>query len=277
MSKACLFSVVFAIGLVNAMIRPVRDHVNDTGFINALLDGGGISFIVWFAIYCSLDLLLKSGSEVSGKKDWIAAFSAVFLFIIPSAFVSWLVLAVFAGYCSFTSFKPETFARNAALVMLAISLRVPVSDICLKLTADIFLQFDAMATQLVAGFMNPLIGREGNIIIGSDGHELFIMTGCASFTNISLAFLLWFTLVRTQILVWKRSFTLYIVPLITLVMGINIWRLSMMALSKEDYLFYHDGVGGDIVNVAILLVALGVAFLSIYIDQHRFGRQKYVA
>ncbi len=277
MSKACLFSVVFAIGLVNAMIRPVRDHVNDTGFINALLDGGGISFIVWFAIYCSLDLLLKSVSEVSCKKDWIAAFSAVFLFMIPSAFVSWLVLAIFAGYCSFASLKPETFARNATLVMLAISLRVPVSDICLKLTADIFLQFDAMATQLVAGFMNPLIGREGNIIIGSEGHELFIMTGCASFTNISLAFLLWFTLVRTQILVWKRSFTLYIVPLITLVMGINIWRLSMMALSKEDYLFYHDGVGGDIVNVAILLVALGVAFLSIYIDQHRFGGRQYVA
>ena len=269
MSKANLFGLVFAIGLVNAMIRPIREHMYDTGVINALLDGGGISFIVWFAIYCSFDLLLRSHPQVSQRKDWVAAFSAMFLFMIPSAFVSWIVLAVFAGYCSFVSLKPKTFARNAALVMLAVSLRVPVSDVCLKLTADVFLKFDAMATQLFAGLINPLIGREGNIIIGPEGHELFIMTGCASFTNISLALLLWFTVLRTQVLVWKRYFTLYIGPLIAVVISINIWRLSMMAFSKEYYLFYHDGLGADIVNASILLSALSIALASIYFENHR--------
>ena len=276
MSKAHLFSIVFAIGLVNAMIRPMRAHMSDIGVLNALLDGDGISFIVWFAIYCSFDLLLRSNPQASQRKDWVAAFSAMFLFMIPSAFVSWIVLAMFAGYCSFVSFKFGTFARNAALVMLAVSLRVPVSDVCLKLTADVFLKFDAMATQLFAGFMNPLIGREGNIIIGPEGHELFIMTGCASFTNISLALLLWFTALRTQMLVWKRSFTLYIGPLIAVVISINIWRLSMMAFSKENYFFYHDGLGADIVNVAILLSALSIAFLSIYLENHGFKERQHV-
>ena len=68
---------------------------------------------------------------------------------------------------------------------------------------------------------------------------------------------------RAQIVRWRQSFALYIIPLIVVVMGINIMRLSLMARSREAYFFYHDGLGADIINAIILLVAMGIALIPI--------------
>ncbi len=277
MPRLKLFSIVFAVGLINAMIRPIREHVTDFGFFDSLVGGFGISFIVWFAIYCSFDFLRKYPDQDANRKDWSLAFFTMLLLLIPSAFLSWIALSFFAGYCGFFIFQSGTAGRNACLIMLAVALRVPVSDICLKLSADALLQFDAMATLSLLNMIDPTSVRQGNIIIGSSGHELLIMTGCASFTNISLALLLWFTVVRTQILRWQPVLTLYIIPLSALVMGINIVRLSMMTLSQEQYFFYHDGLGADIINALILLGTLGIALLSIYFEKHRDRETVYVA
>lgn len=278
MSRLNLFSLVFAFGLINAMIRPIRAHVLEFGFIDSLITGFGISFIVWFAIFCSLDLLRKcSSGQEACRNDWVMAFAAMILFAIPSAFISWVVLSFFAAYCGFFVYRTGSIGRNGALIMLAIALRVPVSDICLKLSADALLQFDAMATLSLLQLMGLNAVRQGNIVIGSGGHELLIMTGCASFTNISLALLLWFTVVRTQVMRWRSALTFTIIPLTVLVMGINIARLAMMARSQEEYFFYHDGFGADLVNALILLVALGMALVSIHFEKRKSKEVVYAA
>ena len=277
MPRSNLFSIVFAIALINAMIRPVREHIIEFGFVESLPGGFGISFIVWFAIYCSFNLLRKSSDETASRNDWVMAFLTMHLLIIPSASVSWIALSFFAGYCGFFVFRAGTTGRNASLIMLAIALRIPVSDICLKLSADALLQLDAAATLSLLNLIDPTVIRQGNIIIGSGGHELFIMTGCASFTNISLALLLWFTVVRMHILRWRSVLTLAVIPLVTIVMGINIARLSMMALSQERYFFYHDGLGADIVNALVLLAALGIALLSVRFENRQNRGTAYVA
>ena len=277
MPRLNLFSFVFIFGLINAMIRPIREHILEFGFIDSFLGGFGISFIVWFAIYCSFDLLSKSSTKPASRNDWVMAFVIMILFAIPSAFMSWLALSLFAAYYGFFVFQAGSIARNGAFIMLAVALRVPVSDIFLKLSADALLQFDAMATLFLLHLMEPEAVRQGNIVIGAGGHELLIMTGCASFTNISLALLLWFTVVRTKIRRWRGAFSLTIIQLIMLVMGINILRLAMMARSQEEYFFYHDGLGADIVNALILLVALGMALLSVYFENRKDKEAVYVA
>ena len=277
MSRCNLFIFIFSCGLINAMIRPIRENILEFGFIDSLVSGFGISFIVWFAIYCSFDLLYKLSHEKANRHDWILAFITIVILLIPSAIISWLALSFFASYCGFFVFKSGDIARNGSLIMLAIALRVPVSDIFLKLSADLLLQFDAMATLTLLHFIDPDAVRQGNIVIGTAGHELLIMTGCASFTNISLALLLWFTVVRTQIQFWHSRLTLYILPLTFIVMGINITRLTMMARCQEEYFFYHDGLGADIINALILLVALSIALLSIYLEKRKNKKVTYVA
>ena len=277
MSRHNLYVIVFLFGLTNAMIRPIRENILELGFFQSLLNGFGISFIVWFAIYCCFDLLFKCKNRTSNTSDWTAAFIALCSFFVPSAFMSWLMLACYASYCAFISLKKGNRSRNACLIMLAISMRVPISDVCLKLSANSLLQFDAMATLSLLQFLQADVIRQGNIIIGSEGHELLIMTGCASFTNISLALLLWFTIVRSNVRHWSHNLSFYIVPLTILVMGINISRLAMMASSKEDYFFYHDGLGADIINACILKTSLGIALLTIGFDKSRNKECRYAS
>ena len=271
MPRNNLFMLIFAFGLANAMIRPIREHVTEFGAVDSLISGFGISFIVWFAVYCSFDLMRKANTNKANQIDWIVAFFTMILLLVPSAFASWVTLSLFAAYCGFHAFRSASIGRNASLIMLAIALRVPVSDVCLKLSADALLQFDTIATLSLLSFMGVEAVRQGNIVIGAAGHELLIMTGCASFTNISLALLLWFTIVRTQIKHWHTKLTVYILPLTAMVMGINIARLSMMALSQEDYFFYHDGLGADIVNALILIAALGTAMICITFEKRRLA------
>jgi len=275
MPRHNLFALIFAIGLINAMIRPIRSDIAEFGFVDSMLGGFGISFIVWFAIFCVFDLLYRQRVEKITRNDSFATLFTLIMLMIPSAFISWIALSLFSFYGVIFAYKKPGMARNACFIMLAIALRVPVSDIVLRLTADALLQFDAIATLFVLKFIDPTAIREGNIIIGPGGHELLIMTGCASFTNISLALLLWFTVLRTQITYWRHRLTLYILPLVIMVMGVNIARLALMARSTDDYFFYHDGMGADIVNALVLVIALGMAVLSLLVEKQRKGRRGY--
>ncbi len=252
------------------MASPAQKHITDHGIVNSITNGLGNSFIVWFSIYCSYHLLRHCPNIPAKRADWFMAFIVVMTFLIPSALTSWIALSLFSLYCGFIVFKQGSYGRNSCLIMLAISLRVPVSDICLKLFSGALLEFDAATTLYFLHIIGFQSIREGNIIIGPGGHELFIMTGCASFTNISLALLLWFSLVRSKILRWRAYLSLYIIPLVLFVMTINMARLSMMAISREQYFFYHDGIGADIVNGVILLSALVFAFLSIWHEKKKY-------
>ncbi len=267
MLRRDLFSFVFIAALLNAMIRPMREHIAEFGIWEGSINGFGISFIVWFAIFCSLDLLRKSSAKAFTHYDSIIAVVAMTMLVIPSAFVSWLALAFFSIYCAFFANKNAPLGRNASLIMTAVSMRIPISDICLKISADALLKFDALATLSFLKMLGIQASRQGNIIIGAEGHELLIMTGCASFTNISLALLLWFTILRANIKTWHSGLTLCVAPLIALVVGINVFRLSMMARSKELYFFYHDGLGADIISALILLTSIAMALLCLSFER----------
>lgn len=270
MPRHNLFTIVFFFGLANAMIRPVKEHINEFGWLDSAISGFGVSFIVWFAIYCAFDMLYKKQPRNSASAtDWCMAAMALTLCILPSAMISWLALASFSIYCAFYVYARATPERNGALILLAVALRVPISDLFLKLSSDALLQFDAMATLTMLRLIDPAAIRIGNIVVGSSGHELLIMTGCASFTNVSLALLLWFTILRTQLLHWSRTITLSLIPLVVAVVAVNIGRLTMMARSQEAYFFYHDGLGADIINAAILLIALAIAALCVVFEKRR--------
>jgi len=273
-----LVSFIFIMGLTNAMIRPILLHIEEFGFLHSAINGFGISFIVWFAVYCGLHLLYQDkGSTMATSPDIAIGIITLVLLCLPSSLLSWIFLSCFAAYCSVFMPFQTTAPRHACAIILAVSLRIPISELCLRLSADTFLQFDAVATQTLLQFLDPEIIRQGNILIGSSGHELLIMTGCASFTNISLALLLWFTIVRSKITIWKHSFNLYIAPLCILVMGINIFRLSMMTLSVDLYHFYHDELGADITNVAILLIALLTALTTLHFHTYNHKGETYVS
>lgn len=271
MLRPDLFANIFFIGLANSMIRPILKNINDIGFIESITTGFGISFIIWFSIFSSLFLIQNSNEKKATRNDFLFSFIALVLFMIPSSYISWITLSVYSLYTIFATRLDSYKLRNACLIMLAVSARTPLSDICLKIFSDSLLKFDAIVTHFSSKMFNPSITRHGNILVTDSNHELLIMTGCASFTNISLAILLWFTIIRSNVFKWQKHYNLYILPLCLSVMGLNIFRLSMMSFSKDLYFYYHDGLGANIINACILIVSILFAFICIHTPSKKRG------
>ncbi|WP_343563418.1 archaeosortase/exosortase family protein [Kiloniella sp. b19] len=263
-----LFLLVLSFGLANAMLRPILESIEEFSFYSALWQGFGISFIVWFAVHVVYEQLLKSSSAPADTTSLAVSFLTLLLFLFPSSMMAWIGLGFYCFYYSFLipalKDPDHRIFRNAVLIAMALSFRVPVSDILLKISADFFLRFDALATELLLQLYGLNTERKGNIVNIEGGHELLIMTGCASFTNISLSLLLWFTIVRSQNDYWKNSHYLFLGLLALVVFLINLVRLSLMTLSKEDYFFYHDGTGADIVDALIVVSSIVLAFACVF-------------
>lgn len=262
-----LFAIVLSFGLANAMLRPMSEQIKEFGFYAALWQGFGISFIVWFAIHSIYEQLYRVTSSRADLISLLVGGVTLLFFMLPSSMVAWVALGLYCCYYAF--FVPELkrpkqrVFRSASLIALALAFRVPLSDTLLKISADFLLRFDAFATEKLLAFSGFTASRTGNIVRVDGEHDLLVMTGCASFTNISLALLLWFTLVRAQGPAWKNSNYLVLGLLAVLVLMMNLVRLSLMTLSRENYFFYHEGTGADIIDALIVFVAIALAFVCI--------------
>lgn len=255
MTRQVWYICVVLIGIANALIRRALEIVSEVGFIDAALQGLGSSFIVWFSLYISLDFLMRGRRVVLSRRDFILTLPALFLFCVPSAMVAWVGFIFLSSLLLLQSDISKT-QRIGFSVLLAASLRVPVASIALKLCAPLLLMIDAWVTTFSLGFVSKTAERSGNVIHGPDGHDLLVMTGCTSFTNISLALLLWFTLIRMHTLIWDWRYGVSGALIVIGVFTLNIVRLTLLALGAENFAYYHDGFGAEFFGAGYLIITI---------------------
>ena len=109
-------------------------------------------------------------------------------------------------------------------------------------------EFETIAVQAV---LTPTGGftRDGLVITTGGDHGIMIEEGCSAFQNVSLASLIWLSLVKLDTLTirprmsgsaprWRRA-----------TVTLNTIRLALMAQSPSMYNFWHNGGGVSIVIV----------------------------
>lgn len=249
-----LYGVVLGLGCANALIRPVMGSINTHG-IEAVLSGFGITFVIWGALYWSLSVVISRPYETPNKRDYLIALAALLGFLYPSATVCWLVVGLVA--LSWRKWgKLDGQVTVAFSVIIFASLRDPLASLALKLFATPLLDGDALLASLVMAIWDGSVSRSGNLITGSDGHQLLILTGCTSYTNLSIALLAWFTLSQALVgsITVKQALAGAAVTLSIVV--INIGRLALMGIGPNTYRYIHDGDGAIVVDIVMVLATL---------------------
>lgn len=262
MNRGYFLAACLAIGTANGLIRPALLAVENNGWADALTNGLGTSYVIWCAIGLGLFHFRRAGEAPLGGRDKLIGALALVGFVVPSAIASWSVMAVLALAVLMDRRSDDVIGRGAA-IMLAVGLREPMAFLALKLFAAPLLNLDAALT---AGLLNLLTGigtHTGNIVEGPDGHRLVILTGCTSYTNLSIALLSWFAVSRTFVLRWRRRHTVTGLAVGVSVLALNILRLVFMAMGSETYRFFHDGAGVQLFDAAVLTVILALTFSSI--------------
>ncbi|EPJ43964.1 MAG: hypothetical protein OFPI_41290 [Osedax symbiont Rs2] len=251
----------------NALLPGILAQIIALGFFTALSGGFKQNAIIWMGIAASCYLRWRAYSAAQFRssmpdrslaqgyyrKQHLICLLLALLLVIPSATFSWLVCALAALLWRLHG-RVNRSDCSAAVLMIAVALREPVSQLSLSLFAEQILGFDSFLSSLLLS-ANIDTGQIGNIIVSPD-FSLLVLTGCSAFNNASLALLLWLTLCfllhqkTTAMDSWRLLLLLFLVVLS------NSLRLSLMTGSLEDYQYFHQGKGADAFNDLSTLLPL---------------------
>ncbi|RED43794.1 hypothetical protein [Aestuariispira insulae] len=215
----------------------------------------GIQPVTLFAALLGLWQLLKSPFALKpSRADLWVAIIVMALCLLPFARTAWFALALFSGWACFRLKGNAQGSETGYVILLAVSLRDPISVAMLDLFSDGFLTFDAWASGSLLNLFGDTITVQSNMFSNSDGHSVYVLTGCASFKDISFGLLIWFSVIRTS---GSRPLSFWFscgAALALCLMFINIVRLALMGLSPAHYSFIHDGTGAQIFQGLLITI-----------------------
>ncbi|MCP3870938.1 MAG: hypothetical protein GY703_23145 [Gammaproteobacteria bacterium] len=223
-----------------------------------------------FALLLGLTLWLSFERQRPGSTDRGVAIALSLLFLIPSYQIGWLILLMFSLWL-WRGTKHNSRARTALLIMGLAALQPLLVTYLLKWFAAPVLAFDAW---LVSGLLKLTTGsgnHTGNIIFGPSKHQLLILRGCSSVTNLGSAWMAWFALSRFRgIALSMREIAVVTVLTVTIV-GMNILRLYTMAIDLDWHNWWHSDTGEQsyqLVSAALLLTVIVSGIRYVGLRQH---------
>jgi len=246
-----LFAGLVVVGFANGVSHRLMNALSEAGG-RAFLGMFDISAIVWIALAVCTLFLLGPPKRAASKGDKVAATLAIAAFLVPIPQLSWLALSGFGIYLA-ASAPPGSLSRRGAWLLLAMTVPMFWSRAIFSLMSDVILGFDAVLVSLVLG-----TGRSGNTIAFADGWGYFyIAPGCSSLANVSLAVLCW--ILTTQALGTACSARLrYCFLAAGAVVAINVARLTLIGIYRENFELIHGPVGSAIAGWTTFVVVFAI-------------------
>lgn len=255
--RPALFAIVGSVAAVNGFAGKIATAIAETPLLITILDLGGISAIVWFAIG---SLFLISGEPPARSDllrwDKVVAGLTLFLSFIPLNFAGAMGLLLCGAYLAGTSIR-GTPDRRLAIVLIGLTGPLIWGRFLLALIGPFLLALDARMAGLLAG-----VPVDGNVVSLRDGSgSLYVALGCSSVHNMSLATLLFLTL--TQLL--RLRFTPFLlatgIAAALAMAAVNVTRLAVLARYPQHFDLMHTGSGGTLFG-AISFIAAGAIIVA---------------
>jgi MFS family permease len=231
MTRHGVLLIGISIALLNAMLRPVMSgNWHPNYLIMAVLASA-----IWQVVgarnpdqYRNSDVVLLIGLLVS--------------LLMPSSQWAWISLGVFC----LVHFRFGGWSRGTSIVLLvlaAAAFREPVGHFIKEWLAEDLLQFDTGLVEALLVLQGAEVVQSGNILRLANDHALVVLTGCGSFTNISVALLVWYGACMMQVGGWRSRFIWSGLVVAVLTLFVNVLRLALLAQGPGWFTFFHDGAG----------------------------------
>jgi len=248
---------VFACAGVLATANALADRIigpSDSPMILRILDLGGISAVIWFAMFAALIIGFQADREPLRKSDWPILLIVLACTLVPVTWVARAALVLCAAYLFVTS-RPREPTRRAALVLLALTGTLVWGPLIMSLFAGPVLSLDAHIAGWVIG--SPV---NANMVkfVASDRIYIIAM-GCSSIHNMSLAIVLWCTAVALFDLKVDWRLLLVGAAMMGVTFVLNVARLSAIGRFPDYFDFLHMGAGAVLFGWAALI---GMALLA---------------
>ncbi len=164
--------------------------------------------------------------------------------------------------------RRDPLVSSFGQMLLALAFYEWLGPAVFHLVSPWVLRFETVAVQAV---LTPMGGftRDGLVITTGGDHGIMIEEGCSAFQNVSLASLIWLSLVKLDTLTIRPAHVWICATMAGATVTLNTIRLALMAQSPSMYNFWHNGGGVSIVSFTMLAGMLLICLGGLWIVDRR--------
>jgi hypothetical protein len=194
-----------------------------------------LSFIAIYTVFKSkIDSIVLSGLDFA-----IISFCAMF-FLLPEPRLPF-VGATIAGLYFWWRHAHDERLASAGQLWLAISIYECWGPVLFKVISAPIIQQEASVITKLGQLAGAGLHLDGVRIYSPSGWFIYVMEGCSSFHNSSLAVLIWMSLIKIAgVKVSGSKLVALCIGIITII-SLNMLRILLMTSSEEAYHFWHEG------------------------------------
>lgn len=225
---------------------------------------GSQNYLYWFAVYVVFFRLRRSDDAAPASRLDICVAMTVCLATLCSSFLPYrfatgLLVTVTAGYVLLQQ-DGDRNLRAAGIVLLAVAVQLVWAPILFQLFTPELLRADAALVGKMLSWLWPDVVWRGTTFIAPDGHTIALVGACSSFNNVSSALLACVTVTMLTRSEWiRRDFVTIAIASIVMIL-VNTFRICLISRSDESHLFWHNGIGEQILVISQTLIILLIAW-----------------
>lgn len=236
--RNAVWGAVVAVLTINALAGRVISFAGDNGLLSTVIGLGGVSALVWFALFVIDRLSFAPATADLSSRDWLIAAGCAILALVPSSPAAGLGVFLAGAYLLATS-AAHTSERRLSYLALALSGVFLWGKLALNFLAVWVLPIDAFLASAIAG-----ADFSGNVVYSGDQNARFVVSqGCSSLVNISFAILAWVSITQAFDVTLERRDLPFGFAVIVAVVSVNLARLAVMFAWPETFDYVHEGPG----------------------------------
>jgi hypothetical protein len=212
-------------------------------------------YIGWYAVFS----LLRDAPLRERSRWWEVALALGLCVVNLSSAeaVVWISATAVSLYLWVTC-ASDVRIKAAAAVLFALSLNGLWGPLFFRIFSFPLLVADAALVGGTLSLFQDGAGWQGTIVAVNGGHRILLYGPCSSFHNISLGLLCWVSLTMLARPDWVRGDLTVASIMVGVVVLLNTARLYLMALSIENYNYWHEGAGVEVYAWATTFCVLAI-------------------
>jgi hypothetical protein len=250
--------------LAGGVIRRVQNtylHAEETTtFFSAATQINAGELLAFFAI--ATVLRSKIDPVRLSKFDYVVTSVCALFFLLPKQGLPF-VGATIAGLYFWRWRPPNAQLASAGQLWLAISAYRFWGILFFQIVAVPIVQVEAFVIGKIGQLLGFGLTVEGVRLYGPNGWFVYVMEGCSSFHNSSLAVLVWLSLIKLAGSKVSGSNLMALGIGILAIFCLNVLRILLMTPSEEAYHFWHEGGGATLFSCLTFGAIAGPTFLSL--------------
>jgi hypothetical protein len=256
MTRNEFFAGLYILACANGLLGRTIYTLNPEGWRDVLL-GFELNVIVLSACFAGVYLIATSNRNQIRILDLVVASGLLGLVFLPIYAMSWVAVTGLSLYILFFA-NDGAERRRGALILLALAVPMLWSRLLFQFFARFLLELDATMAAWMLG-----TERIGNLVRFADNSGYMVISPtCASFGNVTYAFLCWVVVSQWVNHRWRPIDFLWLFLGVASVVAVNVMRIALTGLSYSHYEAIHNQWAEMVLSIVFLCLIVGFSVIG---------------